>query len=505
MLQTSPPFSNPCQDAPLGSDIQCLPIELLCDIFRALVVFENPPLKSWLYEPDEHRSRKNLLQSRMRLTHVCRQWREVAHSLPTLWADLRVYLRSEGDLMVHNPFIEDWSRRSGSSLLDFRLLYYGPGERATSLTGLPPSLQAFTPLTRRIRSLTLRFRCSDTIFLFLHRVSSSLPALECLELDLKVIAEEHCRYPDKVFAFSASAKLKSLKLNVDRGELLNFLSFPCSQVSSFDLTYEGIRRNWYFDMDAEALLNMLSGFTHLVECKIKCPDRVVGPTTNFPLIDLPALRSLELHVEDHSWLNPSANHWHILDTLKAPSLQLLHLHHEDYGDSPVYTYFGIFHIVSFQQRSQAPIFELILSGVPFSSRDELVTALARFPSVTRLSYLHGDFDIGILMEALQCREGHQPMLPALKYFAFDLLSESLHRVYLMADLLDSRWWPADCSEKGTHGIQRHVSRLEHIRIGRSNSNCFSSYYGFNSDVKRRINTCRKQGLRLDNYPEEGSI
>ncbi|KAF5393312.1 hypothetical protein D9757_000489 [Collybiopsis confluens] len=388
-------------------------------------------------------------------------------------------------------------------MLDLRLLYYAEGARTTLLTGLPPSLHPFVPFASRMRSLTFRFRCSDTVYSFLHHISPHLPALESLELDLKIISEEHCHYPDSVFAFSTSTKLQSLKVNVDRGELLNFISFPSDQLTSFELVYEAIGRNWYFDMKADALLNMLSGFDNLIDCKINCPDRIVeSSSSNSTVVILQHLRSLELHVEDQSWINPTGNYWHILSALKTPSLESLHLHHQDHEDSPAYSYFGIFLLSDFQKRSQAPISDLTLSGVPFCSRDELMTVLGNFSSVTRLSYLCGDFDIGILMDVLRCREGHEPLLPGLNYLAFDLLSESIHRINCIGDLLDSRWWPREEAESETPSscTQRSVSRLEHIHIGKIDSYCFTSLYGFSPEVQRRIDACRKQGLRLDNCP-----
>ncbi|THH12203.1 hypothetical protein EW146_g7780 [Bondarzewia mesenterica] len=138
-----------------------LPSEVLAHVFEFCLTYEVPGAR-WMFRISG-RARSTL--GWIKVTHVCRKWRQVSLENPSLWRNITSHLGV--------AWMEEMLRRSKSSLINIREIYH-----------LSTIMLESIPVSRHLSHLrTLCIHATpDDIQPFLKSLTSSAPFLENLEL-----------------------------------------------------------------------------------------------------------------------------------------------------------------------------------------------------------------------------------------------------------------------------------------------------------------------------------
>jgi len=110
-----------------GILIHRLPAELKSYIFELVVPFQ----KEWAEIPYD---REILLPPH--LASVCRNWRDIAWSNPSLWSSIYIAIKPKSDPFDQTNFVQDWIRRSQTLPLTLHIVDYTRGGLGEELKGV---------------------------------------------------------------------------------------------------------------------------------------------------------------------------------------------------------------------------------------------------------------------------------------------------------------------------------------------------------------------------------
>lgn len=310
MMEAAPPASDSAVSRELSSvttPISRLPDELLVEIFlryrslwdrhRTFTRGEDIPHYGWI-----------------RITHVCRRWREVATNAPLLWTDI---------LVTTPQCVETMLSRTGS------VLYQLEGSLSCSVLGrfaqdCPLPWKIALSASSRVHALTIKVDSNDFVNLedeqggetrpdWSDTVQEQFPNLKILEL----LATNNFLGPIDVLPpmFDQHASLSLKFLSADMFSLRALRPLLTSSLRSLSLfNFDNADLTW------EALLECLSGLTSLYSLTIDdpCPTRPFD-IEELPLIldrpiVLPSLRFLKTHIDD-----PGAVSGLLLRNLQLPA------------------------------------------------------------------------------------------------------------------------------------------------------------------------------------------
>ncbi|KAF7376762.1 F-box domain-containing protein [Mycena sanguinolenta] len=241
------------------------------------------------------------LASPITLTHVCRQWREVALATPALWRAIRLHYRYQHEMYIPSPFkqmnISDaWIRRSGSCPLSIDI-------------NIPHS-----DVMRQIFTETLTMSATRWEHLTLHGVAllpflktgHPMPLLRSLELKLQ--------FSHDVFTFPDAPQLCTVFLT---GLVAcSKVNLPWTQLTCLTLRYVGIHQ----------CVSILRQTTNLVRCTLH-----LHSPSDFPESEL-TLSFLKFLALEATTPLPADG---LLSFFVVPSLQRLELQEIFLGAEPI--------------------------------------------------------------------------------------------------------------------------------------------------------------------------
>ncbi|KAJ7201152.1 hypothetical protein GGX14DRAFT_659338 [Mycena pura] len=264
------------------------------------------------------------------LTHVCRQWREIALRTPSLWRAIMIPFRLESwDL----DFVQTWLRRSGSCPLSLHIPDKLPNLTVWSATTV---FEIIVPHRARWEYLSLYLWnwCNDLL-----EIIGPMPLLREMKLDAS------CGRWD-----THSTSLPTVFGEAPHLRSMTFVeyTFPSISFPWLQLTYLCLAR-----IHVDDCFKLLQQTVNLVHCGI-CP--VIDVYTTEPDLRLPRLESLELVQCD------GLDVMEYLGTFIVPAL--LRLQVPDYDLDPDH----FFHSLSaFIAKAGCKLQELHITGPPTPS------------------------------------------------------------------------------------------------------------------------------------------
>lgn len=294
------------------------------------------------------------ISSPTQLTHVCRKWREIASSTPSLWRAITI--PHSWDL--GRSFVQTWLRRSGSCPLSLHM--DKPKLTGWSTTKFPEILVPHRTRWEYV-SLHLLNWCSDLL-----EIIGPMPLLREMKLDASCGIWHYCTHSTSLpTVFCEAPHLRSMTF-------VNYtfpsIGFPWSQLTSLSLVC----------IHVDVCSKLLQQTVNLVHCKVCAVDAVKDG--NEPDLRLPRLESLEL-VQDHD-----LDVLEYLGTFTVPAL--LRLQVPDFEFDPDH----FFHSLSvFIAKAGCKLQELHITGLNPSSH-----RLA--PYCRKLGYIPRVFYNGIFLD-----------------------------------------------------------------------------------------------------------
>ncbi|KAK7018481.1 F-box domain-containing protein [Favolaschia claudopus] len=280
-------------------------------------------------------------RSPMRLTHICRLWREIALATPRLWRAMSLSLRSPFSL--HNL----WLDRAGSLPLaiHIRELLSDYSESAPDIPELVPALLPYLP---RCEYLQCRHQMRLSDFPI---VESELPFLRHLDLHLYEL-------PPRGIQLLDVPMLRSVVLD---NCATDGIVLPWTQLTTLSM----------HDISLENCEDILRQASNLLECKLN----LFADDEDFfidPPITLTHLNSFQV-VSDLYITN-------VLDSFILPALSRLQIVEGDLGDHPIST------LTTFISRSGCKLQQL---WITYANLDTARSYVAAFPSIEELNVLAG--------------------------------------------------------------------------------------------------------------------
>ncbi|KAK7018496.1 F-box domain-containing protein [Favolaschia claudopus] len=277
------------------------------------------------------------LQSPLLLTHICRLWREIAHSIPKLWRAV--------SLSIRNPFpldsINIWLSKTGCFPLAIQMNetdgYYDVDESSKSL------FAAILPYRPRCEYLELRLGLHVC---HLPLIEGDFPLLKHLDLEFD---EE----PDDKIEFSSVPMLRSAVLDIFAAD---WIVLPWSQLTTLAL----------HTISLESCAPILAKVTSLSECSLDLYIDDVNYIAN-PDIMLPRLKSLTVNGDE------SMNAF--LNSFTLPLLSKLDVCEKLLGPDPISS------LTTFISRSECKLQYLRISSI---KSDSAISYSAAFPSIQEL-------------------------------------------------------------------------------------------------------------------------
>ncbi len=175
----------------LIAPIHTLPVELLAEIFQ-LTIDDNTHIKD-----------------AFRISQVCSDWRQVAHSTPRLWAGpLRVPLEARESEQVYADELKSWLARSASLHIPVILEF----KRRETVPLSPRISEEIFRIAPRWRSLRVETPTYPQASLVRRVAECSLDSLE--ELNLGFI-EQDAVDADTIPSFMTASRLQKLSISLD--------------------------------------------------------------------------------------------------------------------------------------------------------------------------------------------------------------------------------------------------------------------------------------------------
>ncbi|KAJ7439197.1 hypothetical protein FB451DRAFT_1302533 [Mycena latifolia] len=270
----------------LMSPVRRIPQDVLGEIFFACI----PTAHNALIDPAE---------APMLLGRICKHWRSVAYSTPTLWRSLHIpslardwHWDQPMVLVSHkletklDEFVGAWLERSAAPLsISFSRVSVHPSDSCDTIDHL-------IGVSHRIRHLRLNSSISDVSPLLL-LPPADLPCLESIGIKCSSEAEHSASFWHGVSLFHApnlhrvsfQGSADALKLPLPWSQLID-LNLECFVES------DG-QNNWQGGLDLNGAQEVLRRCPHLVRCCLR--TTMIAPFVGGPRISLPRLTTLILY------------------------------------------------------------------------------------------------------------------------------------------------------------------------------------------------------------------
>ncbi|KAJ6466344.1 hypothetical protein C8R45DRAFT_1021360 [Mycena sanguinolenta] len=411
----------------LLSPIHTLPVELLADIFDLAI-------DDWTH-----------IRDALRMSQVCSEWRQIAHSIPRLWArPIRVDLESRSDskAQAYIEGLKEWLARSAPLSVPVSFVLER-GEVDDCI------LEEALGTASRWRSLDLRLRKEPPLSLVRRLAQCRLSRLEELDLGTSQL-EKDIDEELTAISFPTLSRLQKLRIGIFSDGLS--IIMPWAQLT--DLTL--------FCDSPDITLDTLAQCPNLTRASARTTGWFTLPDAR-AVIAFNRLRTLSLPF--WGWAGPYS---HFFDYLSAPLLEELSLNFSDLMDHKEWSEA---HFTAFQLRSPN-ITRLEFSYIYFTL-DGFRAIIGSAPSLTHLelNYCHQCFD-DALIGALTYRKGTAGTLtPRLHH----LVTEDV-----LAEMIASRWWTDDAKP-----VSPAVARWSFVEVVGE----FSQRFVDNMEVLRRKGLC----------------
>ncbi|KAJ7479779.1 hypothetical protein FB451DRAFT_1556612 [Mycena latifolia] len=245
------------------------------------------------------------------LCQICRHWRDVAVSTPSLWSALSLYLeydyveRYEQQLYL----LETWLERSGNCPLSIAL-------EITADESIGRFIEATVRHSARWQHMTLLLPNSD-----LHLIKGDMPRLRSLTFGPNQESYDSEPIPEPTVLFDQAPNLVTIEL--DRFFNPFCIILPWSQITSLSGSSFGYE-----------MAEILRHAVNVEQCTFELYDtELYGPIVEIP--PLVRLRSLRLLPRDATFSRIPMNH--LLAALTLPELRKIKIYKSFLGDDPVGT------------------------------------------------------------------------------------------------------------------------------------------------------------------------
>ncbi|KAF7330856.1 F-box domain-containing protein [Mycena venus] len=434
----------------LIAPIYSIPIELLVEIFELAIREDSEEVL--LYIKDT-----------FLISHVCSDWRRVAHCTPRLWTGhIHVNPGCRDSEQVYAHGLKAWLARSAP--LPVSISLSGTGTSRLS----PRILEEVLEISPRWRSLRLQSQSPSSLA---RRIAAcNLDSLE--ELDLGTIYETPSDLDSgSILVFSPAARFRKVSMAIDSDS--PHVSMPWAQLTHLALHYR-----------SSIIHDILGQCPNLVSVSIRTPGSPLLPEarrdTPFALNHLQTL-SLVFSESAEPFMP-------FLDCLSAPALQKLCL---DFGQVPteVESEWTEARFTTFQLRSPN-INQLELTHSYLTSED-LWAALRHAPRITHLKLVGCDlcFD-DTLIDALHYKDGIEPLVPRLHNLVLEKMGKSIFAPDNFVDMIVSRWWTD--AQLASYSTPPPVARWTSVKLGET----FNLNRPSNERFVRSIEDLRRNGLDI---------
>ncbi|KAJ6515326.1 hypothetical protein C8R45DRAFT_956116 [Mycena sanguinolenta] len=407
--------------------IHTLPVELLVQIFELAI-------------HDDHTHVEDVL----RISQVCLDWRQIAHSTPQLWTGhLWVNLRKprtsrrRPGMQAYVDGLETWLIRSAPLTVpvSFELLpNREPGHIPEKILG--------TASRWNFLGMYAMIRVSHS---FISQVAQArLDNLEELDLGERYPGSGTNRaevfdadYP--IASFTIVPRLRKLRMHIYPNKIS--IDVPWAQLTDLRLGAHC----------ANIALYILSQCDNLVRATVSTTGCFSPPEDRQ---EVPAFTVSHLRALSFPFFGPVGHVMPFLDNLSAPALEELRL---DFGHTINPRWSGP-HFTSFHQRAPN-VTQLELQWSSLTS-DELRTAIRCATSLThlKLDHCHTCFD-DALIGALSYKPGVSPLAPCLRQLFLDDIGDKF-TPDILAAMIASRWWP----EAESRSISPAVARWTQVDV-----------------------------------------
>ncbi|KAJ7103016.1 hypothetical protein B0H15DRAFT_188771 [Mycena belliarum] len=439
--------------------IQTLPSELILDIFQLAV---DPPEDSEFYIEG--------LRAALVLSHVCAQWRRLAHTTPQLWT-----LQSF-PVEIVKPNDSGDARKISMDATKVCLDRSGSLPIAVDLGGLSqdaaaPFLKELICHSHRWRTLSLS---TDSISALTEIPPGGLNILE--SVDLPLLGESTADpLPSKLTTFLGAPRLRSVELEAQH---LPFLPMPWSQLTHLTLTGHH---------SPQPCLDTLILCPQLVVAELEMmgwPHSDSPPASDIGTVTLPHLEKLGLNLQimtEGEHLMP------LLRLLNLPALNTLIL---DLDDDAEYFSWSLLDFTQFQLRS--PHIERIdlISCNPDSDDLEILllyaVGLKHLKLIDCPNCINDSLFVGLLYDA----SDPVHLAPKLETLVVESTDSDFDEDNLDV-MIRSRWWTDD--ELHDMPEPPAVARWKRLQFGMGDQH-FSSYF-----IEHIVEHCRAQGLNIQGY------
>ncbi|KAJ7741188.1 hypothetical protein DFH07DRAFT_943597 [Mycena maculata] len=239
---------------------------------------------------------------------ICRAWRTVALSTPTLWSAIELMLDNADSFEHLVQLLETWLTRSGGCPLSIALLCDYDVEISTTAL-----VEAIVRHASRWQEIELLLPYDD-----LPQLTGVMPLLRTLTLGAETLRTASAPVADPVVIFTEAPNLKEVVLS----EYFNpfCITLPWSQITKLTATL--------YDREAAAILRDAAA---LEECCLTLFYKLTSPIP--PIPPLPRLRSLVLSALD-TWRVAGTI---LLPALTLPALEAIKVFEPFLGSDPVAT------------------------------------------------------------------------------------------------------------------------------------------------------------------------
>ncbi|KAF7357598.1 F-box domain-containing protein [Mycena sanguinolenta] len=423
----------------LTAPIRTLPVELLAEIF--LLSIREPDLSAFGYVYSKYFH----IQDVFRVSHVCRQWRQIANSTPRLWTGQIEpdFHRADG---IYADGLETWLARSAPLPVPITIM---------GLVDEPQFIESSSRVTEALLCISSRWQTLQFAYpvraSFLQRlVGSRLDSLE--ELVLSTV--DH----------------NSFDSHFDPTSILSFTTAP---PSSQNITLGNL-------LSPEDFRNIFSQCIDVVKVSIEIQWSAVIPD---------ALALNQLRILSVTWIGDEVDGMQFLHCLSAPALDDLLLYFQEGEDG---TKWDEAAFTAFQLRSPN-ITKLRIFGDGLSLPSQaLITALRHAASLTHLCINNcPNSNDDHFCHALCYTDDAEPLVPRLHTVAVAEADGNFSQENL-ANMIASRWWTdADLASRSRPPA---VARWTQIRL---RDESMYGGFSFSSEFRKRMYELQETGLNVE--------
>ncbi|KAJ6466303.1 hypothetical protein C8R45DRAFT_1219413 [Mycena sanguinolenta] len=443
----------------LIAPIRALPVELLAEIFLLSIREPDSDDSGFIYSTPLH------MRDAFCVSHVCRQWRQIANSTPRLWtAPIQVDFHPDPE-GTYADGLETWFGRSA------------PLTVPVTIRGLENELQpteSGSRVTDALLCVAARWRSLRFVdylappWFFQRLVGRRLDSLEEL---LPWNMDQYSHFDrTTILSFATAPRLRKVTLSSTCG-----IPMPWAQLT--DITIGD-------GMSPETFRHMFSQCIDVVKASICIEWSVLAPIRP----DALALNRLSILSVT---LIGGVNGMQFFHCISAPALDELHLCFEQDDIEWAEDTFTVFQLRS----PNITKLKIEGEGLPVPSHG-LITAFRHAPFLTHFYIDHCPNSVDDhFCQALCYTENAEPLVPRLHFLAVAETDGNFSQDGL-ANMIASRWTDAElasCSRAPA------VARWEQIRL---KEDPIDSSFEFSSTFRQKIYGLQETGLNVDFVGEE---